>query len=550
VKNEPENKKKIIRLQGFDSAFLNEGFVPNVTIEIIDSVVSKVTKTGKVESGDSLPVAETDRPRTLNMKGLTALPGLIDAHAHLFSIPTSRTSSDVSGFDLSGVKSIDEMQQVLRRVCRKSRHGIWLVGAGWDQEKLKDKRFPSLEDIEIACSDHPVLLTRTCGHLGVCNSAALNKTLNEFGKQLFSNPKDGIVKEKDLHLVVASMPLLDVDSLKENLKTICKEVAKVGLTGVHTFLSKENWRNEAKAIKETCGEGGLDTRLRLYFPCELLEDEEDIDLPSFGGESPLVSVGGLKIFCDGSLGARTALLREPYDDDAGNFGCQNYTEEELIKIMKKARERGLQVSLHAIGDGAISEALHCIEVVFLEDERGKKSVPSSFRPRIEHASIFPKDLVAKARALGVVLVVQPMFAVSDTWIERRVGLERTKDAYPFRKMLIESRLRVAASSDAPHEPLNPLAGIEAFSIKRSFGLGELIPVEEAIRAYSEGASFAGFSEERIGKISPGFCADLTILTDFDFERPNSISKAKVAATFVAGKVVYSSDERFAAIYNN
>jgi hypothetical protein len=249
----------------------------------------------------------------------------------------------------------------------------------------------------------------------------------------------------------------------------------------------------------------------------------------FGDE--WVRIGAVKIFTDGSLGARTAALDAPYDDDPENQGVTMYSQQQLDNVVSEAHRSGFQIAAHAIGDKAIAMALHAITKA--DESISKKNL----RHRIEHASVLNTELIRQMKEAGVVVSVQPHFIISDVWLEQRVGARRTSLAYPLHSLL-QAGLMLVGGSDCPVEPLTPLSGIEA-AVNRAGS--EAVTVEEAMTIYTRNAAYASFEENIKGTIAPGKLADLVILgKDPRKVSASRISRIQVLLTMVGGKFAYEA----------
>lgn len=243
-----------------------------------------------------------------------------------------------------------------------------------------------------------------------------------------------------------------------------------------------------------------------------------------------VRINGVKLYADGSLGASTAALREPYTDDPQNSGLLRYGDEELAGLVTKVDEAGYQVIIHAIGDRAIEQAVEALSIV-----TGGRNPR---RHRVEHASLLPRDLRSKMKKRNIRATVQPCFTVSDIWAIQRLGKERVRDLYPFRSILAEG-IVASGSSDSPIKTLSPVIGIWASVIGGSYAPDEKLTLEQALDLYTENAAVNGFDEEG-AQIQEGGRADLTLF-DCDVEdmHPAMLRKVGTAATIVDGNVVYS-----------
>ncbi|NIP66934.1 amidohydrolase family protein [Candidatus Bathyarchaeota archaeon] len=243
----------------------------------------------------------------------------------------------------------------------------------------------------------------------------------------------------------------------------------------------------------------------------------------------------MKILVDGSLGAHTAALEEPYNDAASTTGMMLYSEGCLEELVTEAHKAGLQLAIHAIGDRTMNTVLATLE------EALEKLPRENHRHRIEHASVLNQKLIRRMNRLGVIASVQPHFVVSDFWITDRLGPERARWTYAF-KTLIQEGVRTTGGSDCPVEPISPLLGIYAAAYRQSFP-EERITVEQALEMYTRDAAFASFEEDDKGSIETGKLADLVVLShDPRNIPPQKIKDIQVMMTLVGGRIVYENTD--------
>jgi hypothetical protein len=481
--------------------------------------------------GTTSEISRLIGPETIvtDLKGATVLPGFTDCHTHLIQYGLG-----LNNLNLRNVRSIDELKE---RVAEKSRDEVeWILGRGWDQEKFAEKRYPTRHDLDEASPAKPVLLRRICGHIYVANSTALNRAgVSELSDDPpggvidrdTGNVPTGILRENAMDLLDAVIPTLKVEDYEKATLAACQDALKAGLTSVHCIINSDL---ELRALLKLKSEDRLPLRFYILLLSNRLNAIKMLGVQTgFGDE--WIRFGAIKIFSDGSLGARTAALEAPYNDDPSNCGVTIYRQEELDGLVSEAHSAGLQVAIHAIGDRAARMALESLA-------KSTTKTQENLRHRIEHASVLNSNLIDEFKRLGVIASVQPHFTVSDFWIEQRLGRKRTSLAYPFAS-LARKGVRVVAGSDCPVEPLAPLQGI-AGATKRS-GSEEAISVEDAISLYTRDAAYASFEENVKGTIEPGKYADLVCFqTDPRDITPNAIPEIQVLFTMVAGRIMYRS----------
>jgi predicted amidohydrolase YtcJ len=463
--------------------------------------------------------------REIDLEGRAVVPGLIDAHCHLLAYGLSRRREA----DLRGAGSIAAIQERLQRhaatVGAADDAGRWLLGRGFEQERLAEGRWPTRDDLDRVRREQPIRITRVCGHALVVNSAAMRRVGME-------PSGDGRFTEDAMAPFFRALPPPDDAEWLAAARWATHEAAATGWTGVHCLLTEAG---EIRALQTLHEAGELLLRVRIQLPFRMLEAAEAMGLRTSFGDDWL-RLGAVKLFADGSLGARTAALRAPYNDDPGNVGTLLYPQEELDRRVAAIDAAGFQVAIHAIGDAALEAALIAIE-------RRPQGVP---RPRVEHASLAPPDLRARMRDLGVVAAVQPPFVLSDTWMAERVGPERLPWAYPFRTMRAEG-LVLAGSTDCPVEALDAWAAVAAAVTGRPTTTSsdqrptsdESISIAEALEIFTLGSAYAGGDERRVGALLPGYCADFVVLDDDPFTIPaEQIAALQPAMTVVGDAITY------------
>jgi len=472
--------------------------------------------------------------KVIDLEGKTVLPGFTDAHIHMAGFGKSLTQ-----INLRNVRSIKKMQEKLKERLEDAKQGEWILGRGWDQDRFEEKRYPTRWDLDRASPNNPVVFTRVCGHLCVVNSKALEqaritaRTTPSLGGRIDKDPETGdptgILRENAMDLVHKAVPEPSEHQLLEACSLACQRASEAGLTSVHWIIHSSA---EIRVIQKLHAQNRLPLRAYMLLPAELLDHLIRLGLSTGFGDD-MVKIGGVKVFADGSLGARTAALHEPYSDDPSTRGMTLHSEEKLEELIMKTHEAGLQLAVHAIGDRAIDIVLTALEKAL------KRKPGKDHRHRIEHASVLNEKLVGHIKGLGVIASVQPHFVVSDFWVPDRLGLERARWTYPF-KTLIQKGVPIIGGSDCPVEPISPLLGIWAAASRESFP-EERITVDEALRMYTIGAAFASFEERTKGSIEVDKLADLVVLSHDPRRVPlDEIREIEVEMTLVGGHIVYAS----------
>lgn len=445
--------------------------------------------------------------KVLDLQGAIVLPGLVDSHMHLQS-----TAFAKMGLDLRGLKSIEELKELVRSKARNVGEGKWVIGRGWDQELFKEGRFPERADLDEVAPKNPVLLYRICGHIAVANTLALKKA------GLLKTNKDGILREGEVGLVAKCVPKLEPEKFAEAIYDTLLEASRLGLTSLHCMSVSKSEFDALRILKRKFG--SLPLRLFIYFKPNMVGYVNE----ARKSEDEYLKIKGLKLLADGSLGGWTAALTEPYDDNPSSKGVLLLSKDDLAGYMRIAESRRLQLAIHAIGDYAINSVV----------ETASKLKFDKDLLRIEHVSLTPPKTLELLRNYKPMVTVQPRFTVTDWWVDKRLG-GRAKYVYMF-KTLIAMGLKIAGGSDSPVEPLNPWLGLEAALTRGSLarlGLSEALTLDEALKIYTTGGDDVAL-EAHHGPYE-SLKADLIAVDKFN---PECLASVKVLMTMVGGRVVH------------
>lgn len=502
----------------------NAKVLSNCNTRLVDIGV----RAGKIRSVEKASLDRNAREGDYDAKGRVVLPGFIDCHAHLFSLAIQEDM-----VQLQGSRSIVEIQRRIRTYQnerdQKATFRGWVMGRGWDQDYFCEKRLPTRHDLDKAVGDFPAILTRVCGHIAVLNSFAVEelskgKIFQPFGEKLVPVATDGnptgIVKEAALEACWKAMPKPTVEELELFFLRAQKRCLGYGLTGVHCILSAD-WVNELACIRELDSKSRITLKVSILLPISALNHLENMKekarMHFRKGRNYFVI--GFKLFSDGSLGARTAALKDPYSDDRENRGMLCYSSGEITGYSKRIKRLGMVLASHAIGDRAIEQVLNAYKRAGVGRKDGF---------RIEHCSVLRKVLL---KQIGIAtLCIQPMFSKSDYWMNERIGKARSRFAYPFKTLLRLTSM--IGGSDAPVESIDPLTGIEA--ALENENQKESLSIKESIDLYTENAALASPITRDCGIIAPEKICDLVILSCRDLRE---IERAKVDATFIKGKLI-------------
>ncbi|MCS7386618.1 MAG: amidohydrolase [archaeon GB-1867-005] len=483
--------------------------------------------------------------KVIDVKGKTVVPGFIDTHIHLIGFGFS-----LMWIDLRDATSIEDIKSKVKSKVEVTPKGRWILGRGWDQDKFIEGRYPTRWDLDEVSPENPVMLRRVCGHICVVNSKALEiagitkDTPDPEGGKIDRNESGeptGILREKAMQFVWEKIPKPTLEESLEAAEKACKEAVKHGITTVHFVSATPEEFRLLQILKKM---DKLPLKVCLYIKSDCLEHLTKLGVMRGFGDDNL-KINGVKLLVDGSLGARTAALSEPYADDPvnpNNMGIVVLPYQKLAAIVEKAHEAGLQLAIHAIGDRAIEMAINAVEAAI------KKNPRLDHRHRIEHASVIREDLIKRMSELGMVASVQPRFIISDFWSVDRVGPRRAKWVYPFKSMM-KSGVRIGGGSDCPVDPLDPIYQIYSAVTRGKFEkiklyeytANECLTPLEAIRMFTLDAAYLGFEEDIKGSIKVGKVADIVVLSDDPTEIPaEKLKDIEVIMTIVNGAIVYSA----------
>ena len=491
----------------------------------------------------------------IDLKGKMMIPGMADAHLHLYAY-----CQNLTFVDLSKVHNINEMINLMKEKIKNVKKGDWVKGVNFDQSKWKENRFPTLEEMDSISKDNPIIIKRCCLHAVVANSKALE--MASIGKNyqagsggIVELDKDGmpngILREQSTKVFddILPDPLKDIEVQKRIMQNVLNDMSSKGITTIHTYAAKIwQYNEDINIYKNFEKEGKLPLRVTVCID-ELFEPEI-LTKEKLNNPYRKVQLGAYKIFSDGSMGSRSAALKEPYSDDPENSGFMLFTQEELNNKILTGYEHGLQPAIHAIGDRALDMTLSAIEYTLkttkekgMTDEEQKKRLPF----RIIHVQMIDDDLLERMKKLPLVLDIQPIFLCTDLhWIEDRIGKERLKGSFAL-KTMEKAGLIQTGGSDCPVETYEPLKGIYAAVTRQDmegyptegFLPEERLSVYEALCMYTKNVPYATGQESVLGTLEIGKFADLTVLEKNLFKiDKKEIKDVKVEQTYVAGNCVF------------
>ena len=458
----------------------------------------------------------------VDLDGAVVIPGLIDAHTHMTTTGRYLVHADLSPAE-SPAAALRALESRADEV--EADDGTdWILGFGYDESSWDESRYLTREDLDAVSDTRPVAAFREDMHVASVNSVVLDRlrsSMPDADVQTEGGDPTGVLLEEAVDPVYDAIEPGPKET-RTLLSAATEHAARLGLTGVHDMVRRSY---APQVYRELDLAGDLPIRVRLNYWSDHLDALAELGLRTNHG-SDRVQVGGVKTFTDGSIGGRTAKLSAPYDDGDGT-GQWVVSPDELSSLVERADDAGFQLTVHAIGDEAIDATLDVFEEHATD--------PGASRHRIEHVELATDEAIDRFGELGVVASMQPNFhkwAVSGGLYESRLGDRRPRTNRLSN--LRDAGAPLAFGSDGM--PLGPLVGIH-WAVNAPAETQRL-SVTEAIRAYTHGAAYAGFDEDRLGTIEPSVCADLTVLAESPWETPDRIREIDVAMTIVEGEIVY------------
>jgi hypothetical protein len=491
---------------------------------------------------------EEGKTEVIDAEGRLVIPGFNDAHAHFGPL-------DPDFIELRYTANPSVFTEKVKAQVAISKPGELIRGGHWEHEMFIDKKWPTKELIDKVSPDNPVILRRADGHSMLVNSYVLKKsgitrdTPDPFGGEIQKDPisgePTGIIKENAMGMVrtgdlkIQRSPEEEAEKRWQGYLLALKEARELGVTSIQIPGSAD-----FDAYERLFDEGLLTSRIDIgkTLTGDTLVLQKYLELArEYPKEGNWIRFGYLKSFIDGTIGSGTALMFEPFTDNPSTSGLAMMPYEDFLKMVMAADKLGFQIGVHAIGDKGNNWVLNAYEKA--QQINGRRDS----RHRDEHAQTLLLSDIPRFAELGVIPSMQPTHCISDKkFYEKRVGYERCKGAYAWRTLL-QTGARLAFGTDYQVEPLNPMEGLYA-AVARKERLGEegegwfpeqKLTMEEAIRFYTLGASYAQFMEGRKGMIRKGYLADIVIVDKDLLTIPESeIMNTRVDYTIVGGKVVF------------
>jgi predicted amidohydrolase YtcJ len=503
-----------------------------------------------VGDANTIAACGTASTRVIDLAGRMALPGLIDTHTHALSWAKGILRNQVE----TGYPSVRSVADIVDRVRQRAAEITaeqWIVGSGWDDAKLTDRRYVSRSDLDPASPEHPVYLVHVSGHLAVANTSALRlagvtrDTKDPQGGVIergATGEPTGVLKDTAMNLVERLLPADPPDLASRAARLVSERALEAGLTTIHDiYLSPDDLRGYQVADRE----GWLRLRVHLVPGVASVGDAERLASQGVhtGFGNNRLKYGGVKMFADGGMGARTiAIYDPPVAGEPGNLGLLIWKTDEMQKAHLILAAAGWQLITHAIGDRAIDQVLDSYQAT------QKALGLSDARFRIAHGGIATPAVQKRLAALKVGVDGNPAFVYwIGSWF-RKYGAARVRWSYPG-KSFVENAIVVGGASDVPVTPISPWWGIRAAVTRKELETGEVLAPEErltaeqALRFYTRNAAWLGFEENHLGALRPGLLADVIVVDrDLLSAEPDTLSDVKVVMTFVGGELVYARQD--------
>lgn len=472
----------------------------------------------------------------LDVDGKTILPGLIDAHAHLYNLGLK-----LSRVDLDGTLSYKDVISRIQAFQKKYPETKYIIGRGWDQNDWEIKEFPTKDTLDLLFPDIPVALTRIDGHAMIVNQAALDlagidETTEIFGGEIQKKNAEltGILIDNPMETIEASFPDVDKEAQTKALQSAEDIAISLGLTS----LVDAGLNSDVIHLIDTLQQRG-DLKLRIYAMLSNNEDNISEFLDSGILKTDRLNVRSIKVYADGALGSRGAALKAPYSDLDHHFGSMIIDLDDFQSLAERIHDSEFQMNTHAIGDSANYVVLKTYDELLKND--------SDKRWRVEHAQVMDDSDIDYFDGENIIPSVQPTHATSDMyWAEDRLGAERVQYAYAY-QTLLQKAGKVALGTDFPIEKVNPFLTFYAAVARQDleeypeggFNPDEKLTREQTLKGMTIWAAYANFEENEKGSLESGKFADFIIVDQNPMQvEEHDIPKTKVLSTYIDGEKVY------------
>lgn len=508
---------------------------------------------GKVlATGPDADILALKGPQTelVDLQGRFASPGLIDNHLHLISTGLTMGMVDVTA---AAAPTLDAMVEAIATRASGVPKGEWVLARGYDQVKLDTGVHPTRSDLDRAAPDHPVLVTRACGHIAIANSRALElagvseSTPTPDGGVIgmAGNRLNGLLAENAIGLVRAAIPKVPVERLVDAIEMGGRYLLSLGITStMDAAVGQVSGLSEIRAYELAKLAGRLPVRVWLTLLGDpgksIVEDCWKMGLVSGAGDD-MLRVGAVKIFLDGSAGGRTAWMTEPYKDEPENFGVQMLPDEQVFAMVQDYHDKGYALACHAIGDGAIEQLITAYEKALAASPDPQR------RHRIEHCG-YPSDAQnQRMKAAGILPAPQQAFVYDfgDSYVSV-LGEERGARSYPISTWM-EMGLRPSTGSDSPVCSPNPFPNLYTMATRQTWkgtllSESERLSREEALQVFTEHGAYSQKAEDVKGRLVPGQWADIAVFSEDLVEAAPEVlrDETRCVLTLLAGRVVHDA----------
>lgn len=512
--------------------YCNNEFFRSILIQ--DNNILRLSKEDIIDSND------LNDAMIIDAKGKLVLPGLHDSHLHFYSY-----GKMMKQLQLHCMKSIEEIIQTGKKFLDTNSKLNILIADGYNQDKILEKRMLTKDDLNQISTEIPLVFYRICGHKVICNSKALElakidvNTKVEGGEveiDQFGNVT-GILSENAIGLLNSLFPKDKIVDIEETLICAMDYASSHGLTSIQTndfHVSSSAAMRIYQAYQNLKEKGKLNLRIHFQTGADHVNDYlsflENVNQDNF------IQMYAIKLFLDGSLGAKTAALIEGYLDDKHNHGILCIPNEELTKFVLEANEHQIPVIIHAIGDQAIQM---CIDTF----RYAKDKLHGKYRNGIVHCQITNPTLIEEIKKLKIDIYAQPIFLDYDmSIVYHRVEKDLADTSYAF--STLNHATTLSMGTDAPVEDLNPFPNIYCAVTRKNltgtriYNENEAMSVKEAVDAYTiQSAKMVG-RNEHLGQIKENYLADLIIVDDIFLMKQEELKDARVYLTMVDGKVIF------------
>lgn len=521
------------------------------TAESLAIAGGKVLAVGSMADVEHAAGPDTKR---IDLAGRLAIPAFNEAHMHLLPVGLGLTQVNLRAEE---VRSLDTLLGRIKAGADAAQKGQWVLGRGYDHGALDVNRHPTIGELDAAAPDNPVFIVRTCGHMGVANSAALRAAgvghntptpeggvIERKGGQL-----TGLIQERAMHLIKVAMPRPDRARMVDAIEAAGQHLAGYGFasaTDMNVGMTAD--LEEIAAYEDCLAQGRLKQRMWQVLagnPEGIAKKAWDAGMrPWMPGDdtAAMLRWGAVKVFADGSAGGLTAAFFDPYLESAGGgTGVFTFPTETIHDLLSHYHGQGWQLDIHAIGDAAIEQVLVGMEEAGASPAR---------RHRIEHCGFVTRDQRRRMKAHGILPVPQPvfMYEFGDLYVEN-LGLPRAENAYPM-KTWFEEGAMPSASSDAPVSSYDPFINLFTMTTRRTnkgtvLGGHEALTLEQALHCYTVNGAYSTFAEGARGTLEPGMDADIAVLSRDIFQgTPEELLTTSCHITLRGGQVIFDRHAEF------